>query len=286
MIHCSRYGRALLVGLFLLLPAILPPALASGNPAAAACKPVLILETQAGQIEIELHEDAAPAAVRRLAALAEGPIFNQTLVPAAEGRRPPGFFDGLAFDFVLPRVEIATSLREPAWAFQFPNELDAVALGLDKLLITDTAEAMSVIQRELLIDHQKKKKRGQVTDKLGAWLKRWEQSYNADFLIGVSRQEINESLGFVYQRGLASRPAVRGSVALRQESPAYSTPRLTILLSDIPERTGQWMVVGSVVKGLDVADAISVRPLGCECKASPTRPLQPVVIETARIACR
>lgn len=244
----------------------------------------LVLDTAEGSIEVELFEAAAPATVQRLKHLAEGSTFDPSLVPPAEDGTTPGFYDGLVFDFTRPHIEIVTSTREPSASFLFPNELDAETLGLDRQLVSSTAEAMTILQRELLVAHREKKKSGQIPDKLKRLLDQWFADYTPDFLIGVSRKEINEALGYVYQAGLESRSAVRGSVLLTPISPTHSSARLSILLVDIPERTGRWMVIGRVTRGLDVAEAISVRPRVRDLREE-FRPINPVVIDRARLVC-
>lgn len=242
----------------------------------------LILDTVEGTIDIELFEAAAPATVQRLKRLVEGPIFNPSLVPPAEDGATVGFYDGLVFGFTRPHIEIVTSTREPSSSFIFPNELDAEALGLDEQLISDPAEAMTILQRELLVVYRERKKSSSIPEQLKSLLDQWSASYTPDFLIGVSRKEINEALGYAYQKGLESRPTVKGSVLLTPISPTHSSARLSILLEDIPQRTGRWMVIGRVTHGLEVAEAISARPRVRD-RREEFRPLNPVVIERASL---
>jgi cyclophilin family peptidyl-prolyl cis-trans isomerase len=232
----------------------------------------LLLETTEGTIQIELCESAAPRAVEQLRRLAIG-----------EGNSGQSIYQGLAFDYTKPHIEIRTARPETPPAVAWPAELDAESLGLDQKLITDYAEAMSVVQRELIVEHTKKKKSGRISAKLGDMLEQWFQTYSASFLLGVSRKAINEALGYQYQSGLTSLPAVRGAVMLQPVSPTSASARLCILLADIPARTGQWMVIGRVTRGLDVVQAISVRPR-IKDRRFQYQPVEPVVIERARLA--
>lgn len=77
----------------------------------------LVLDTSEGSIEVELFEAAAPATVQRLKRLAAGPIFDPDLVPPARDGSAPGFYDGLAFVFTRPHVEIVTTRESPPPAF-------------------------------------------------------------------------------------------------------------------------------------------------------------------------
>lgn len=241
----------------------------------------LVLETAEGSIEVELFEAAAPAAIERLKSLVEGSARSPAEAAANQGAEANGYYDGLSFDFTRPHIEIVTEARERGTDAAVPNELNAESLGLDRQLIVDTAEAMLTLQRELLIAHREKKKSGTIPEKLRMLLEPWFASYSPDFLIGTSRKEINEALGYLYQDGLESRPAVRGAVLLKPESPTHSSTRLSLLLADTPERTGRWMVIGKVTRGLEVAEAISIRPRVPD-RREQFRPLDPVIINRAR----
>ncbi len=104
-------------------------------------------------------------------------------------------------------------------------------------------------------------------------------------LIGVSRKEVNEVLGYRYRNGLDSRPVTRGAVSLEPASPRWSTPRLTIALKRIPDQDGRRMVIGRVAQGLEIADRIATRRLSPH-KTVQYRPLVPARIFKARYECR
>jgi cyclophilin family peptidyl-prolyl cis-trans isomerase len=249
-----------------------PPSPRSGGNGDTAAAAELLLETSQGTIQIELCESAAPRAVKQLRRFA--------LEGSASGQR---IFKGLAFDFTQPHIEVRIAELELPVEIQWPVELDAESLGLHQQLVTDYAEAMSIVQGELLVEYRKKKKSGGITPKLAAMLDQWYQAHSAEFLVGVSRKEINEALGYQYQSGLASLPAVRGAVMLQPVSPTSASARLSILLADIPERTGKWMVIGRVTRGLDVAQEISVRPR-IKDRRFQYQPVEPVVIERVLLA--
>jgi cyclophilin family peptidyl-prolyl cis-trans isomerase len=260
-------------------------AAAAAPPAPSDCPhPLLELSTEAGDVAIALDSAAAPRAVAEVVRLARGPLYDPRLTGHAG--EEVGYYDDLELDSVNPSIEVATSIRRPRELFLLDTEIDATALGLDEERIADRAAAMDVLQRELLPEHTRHKKRGGLHPRLTEWLETWFATYDPSFLVGVSRREIAEALGYVYQEGLASLPPVRGSVALRPASPTRSTPALSILLTDLPRRTGRWMVVGEVVEGLEVVDAISRRPLLGDRAQRLLRPIVPVVVESASLSCR
>ncbi len=245
----------------------------------------LVLATGRGPIVARLHEAAAPQAVRRLAGLAKGSdphlSAGQDTAPAA------GYYDGLTFIHTQPHIEIVTDVRESGEPVEIDAELDAVALGLDRRRIGDAGEAMDIAQRELSTTYKRLLKSGQVPPRLQQWMDKLYSTHDAAFLVGVSHQEINEALGYVYQEGLESRPVTRGALMLKPLSPSVASARLSIALVDLPQRTGRWVVVGRVVEGLETAQEISVQPLADPgVVRSRHRPANPVRIDSLRLECR
>lgn len=258
------------------------------KPLCSAGSPHLEFHTSEGDLSLELWPRAAPRAVARLARLAEGPIYNPALFDEGESARSVGYFDGLAIDFTHPNIEIAVEVRAPKRLFEFPAEIDAEALGLHEKRIASAGEAMDLLQRELLVQFRERgKDPDRVTPKLRQWLTRFYENSDPSFLVGVSWKEINEALGYRYERGLESRPASAGAVLLAAPAPGRASLRLSLVLVDMPQRTGREMVIGRLVRGLDLARAISLRPLLVppELRDRRYRPAHPVVIERARVVC-
>lgn len=255
--------------------------LAGAEPAAPPAPPCLRLETAAGAIVIALAPDAAPAAVAAIERLARGPIYDATVLPNPDAARGTGYFDGQPFDFARPKLELRLAGRVPAAAFEVPAEIDATALGLDDRKVADAGEAMDLLQMELLPARKRPSSERRATPRLEEWATRFEQGgYDPSFLVGTSHQELLEAIGYRFTDGLASRPALRGAVALVPSSPTEATMTLSILLADHPRRTGRWVVVGHVVSGLELADEIASRPLA-SVEMRNYRPLSPVTVERA-----
>ena len=245
--------------------------------------PCLHLDTAEGEIAIRLDRSAAPAAVAAIERLAAGPLYAADLLPRPEAASAVGYFDDLDFDYARPRLELRLANREPAAAFTVEAELDAAAFGLDAARVADAGEAMNLLQFELLPALKRAGAERVATPALAAWAERFETGgYDASFLIGVSRQEVLEAIGYRFHDGLASRPAVRGAVALVPVSPTEAKLSLSILLADHPQRTGRWVVVGEVASGLELADAIALRPLALPARRD-NRPLYPVTVRQARL---
>ena len=151
-----------------------------------------------------------------------------------------GYYEGLAFTYTCSHVEIVTEARESASKeVELPVELDAASLGLDRKIIQDHAEAMKVLQWELIRAHTRMGKGEDRPELLKEWIEEWRATNSADFLIGESWQRVNEALGYTYQSGLQSLPVTVGTVALQPLSPTRASMRLSIAIADMPQRTGR-----------------------------------------------
>ncbi len=246
---------------------------------------VIVLNTYDGAIEIEVFPEVAPAAVKQLFRLVEGPIFRDEFTAAGPEREPAGYFDGTFFDHALAGHEIATSIRPPGSGILIPMQIDATALGLDDRRLESASTAMEIWQNEILPYEGSIHGRKPPPGLLGEWMAQWRETMRPDFLVGASQKDINEALGYVYQQGLPSLPVRRGSVGLRRISKEWSTPALIIELIDRPNLDGRRMIIGRVISDIEMIDRISRRRL-TPTKSESRRPLNPVRILDGHVECR
>lgn len=226
--------------------------------------------------------------MRGLVRLVQEPIFDRE-AGAGQEKAPTagGYYDGLTFVTTRPHFEIVTGARPTGDPVEFELEIDAAALGLDRRLIESAAQGMDIAQRELAPAYKARLRSGEIEPRLADWMERLHTRHDAAFLVGVSRVEINQALGYRYKNGLASRPALRGALLLRPLSPRKAGARLSILLADQPDLDGKAVVVGQVVAGLDTAQAISTAPLADPGLVQQRhQPVAPVTIERIRLDCR
>ena len=236
----------------------------------SANDPLLRLKTKKGVIKIRLYKRVAPKTVEKLT----------TLINSKKNGK--GLYDQLDIIYTLPHIEIRTAIPKELKALKIPKELNANALGLDKKIIKTSGEAMDIWQGKLLKHFRKHKKDGKVSPQLKKWLSRWNKQMNADFLMGVSIKEINEAMSYHYTDSVVSIPVSKGTVLLKSSSPMKSSPSLVIALSDIPIRTGKWVVIGQVTDGLEIAEKISVLPNSGMQKPRYV-PVNPVTIEKTEV---
>jgi hypothetical protein len=206
---------------------------------------------------VRFDRGAAPESVATIETIARGPIYDLSRLPNPEPARTTGYFEGLSFDYARPHLELRLPVRFPKDAFTVATELDARSLGLEGEFLTDRGKAMEVMQFELLPAMTRPNSERMRTPTLVEWARRFEQDHDPSFLVGKTRRELLEAVGYRFQSGLNSIEPTRGTVALVPSSPDRSTLSLSILLADYPTRKGRWMVVGRIVEGLEIAEAIS-----------------------------
>lgn len=252
---------------------------------ADAKRPVLVIKTIRGDIEIELDEEAAPDAVRAIVRLVKGPVFDSELTNGNPFFKPFSYYDGLEFDRALRGHEVATAVRPPKSSIVIETQIDASALGLDKPFTQDRAEAMKIWQHLLFPHYINARKTEDIHPRLIEWVQANAKDNTVDFLLKATTKDVNEALGYRYVDGLPSRPVTRGSVSLIPLNPRFATPGLLISLRDRPDLTGKRMVIGKVRAGLAVAEQLAAARLTPE-KTLRNRPLVPVLISSSSIDCR
>jgi cyclophilin family peptidyl-prolyl cis-trans isomerase len=245
----------------------------SGGLCAGSESSYLVFVTDEGSIVAELYESAAPRTLRQLADLIRNPE------PAASS---------LTFNYTHAHIEIYAEPLRSKESLLLPNEIDAEALGLDQVRISDAGEAMDVFQQELIPAYNRVKGGGKFHPKLREWMTKWRETMDASFLVGASRKEILEAMGYVYTERLDSRPVTKGALTLEPDSPTHAVARFGIALSDLPTRLGRQMVIGRIVEGLELSDNISTRPLDVPpgVRSLDYAPKDPIVIRSLRLECR
>lgn len=247
----SIYAWSGHVGRHLLLPAIMlialgacaaqqaVPAQVATPPAVTGAEFRVLVDTDQGPLTLVFDPASAPRAVAELRKSFAAQDWNGVPIP-----------------WVRPHTEIRTGL--PRKAMPMASELSAEALGLGAIRIEDAGAAMNAIQFEL--EPAFLRAGAAASPQLQAWISTWRAHFDAAFLIGATRQQINEALGYRYAPGYATGAMRRGSVALVAGDPGSTTLALSILLRDQPRRDGCWVVVGRVESGLDLVDRLSIAP--------------------------
>ena len=223
--------------------------------------PLLLLSSSAGPIYLELLPGEAPANVENFLALVEGEIASFNGVE--NNGFTPGYYEDVRFHRVIPGfvIQAGSHLLHPLGMPNqlLPDEINGVSLGLDRLPLLTTDNA---IQPILNVGNQSKFGE-RVLQPLYAQM-------NIDSLSELSDQQLDvvanlqaltvmrlyEYEGYEYQNQFPTRGITRGTVALANDGPNRNGPEFFISLTDADWLNGRYTVIGHVVEGMEVADQI------------------------------
>ncbi|MCK4470116.1 MAG: peptidylprolyl isomerase [Desulfobacterales bacterium] len=249
--------RAIGVGLILI---ILAATVWSGEPKEKE-NPVYSIQTNLGDIEVELFQNDAPNTVANFIGLAEGTKEFVDIKTGEKVKKP--FYDGLIFHRVIKDFMIQGGCPmgdgRGGPGYSFADEINATALGFDKLKAMDPKEGphpflmirsqedyqniiLAPLFQKMSITSQKEF--DQRRDELEAELK------------SLTLKEAYENMGYSYSDKGSPHSPVRGSLAMANSGPNTNGSQFFINLIDTDWLSGKHTVFGRVIKGMDIIDKI------------------------------
>lgn len=226
-----------------------------------ALNPLLLISTSRGELYLELFPDEAPNNTANFIALAEGEIEIRD--SESNASYMPRYFNGMRFHRVIPGFVIQAgspayhSLGAPSELLA--DEINADYLGLDQLPVLNpdgSFNTMLNITAKADFDAEILKplyaKMG--IDNPASLLAR--QQDVLEQLQQLTVKSAFENQGYRYNGDYPSRKISRGVLALANSGPNSNGAEFFISLSDAHWLTGKHTVIGKVVEGLDVMDAI------------------------------
>ena len=181
-----------------------------------------VMKTDKGDMVLELFEEAAPKTVDNFVELAR-----------------KGFYNGILFHRVIPQFMAQTG--DPKGngtggpGYKFDDEINADALGLDKMMVKDSPQYQR--QAQMVAGRY-------VSNKLGIqsqeeWNRR-QTEVNREFQAIMNRimtwsvKELLEKAGYSFNKGLDSKKPMRGSVAMANSGPTPTVPSSLSIRSTHP----------------------------------------------------
>lgn len=221
--------------------------------------PVAVIETTLGTITVELYRHAAPKTVENFVGLARGEK-EFTDVDGKQVKRP--YFDGLIFHRVIPNFMIqggdikGNGTGGPG--YQFADEINAKALGLDKIKVSASPMAMQEVQQVARMEVFKKLNIKSQAD-LNSKMKEAETLFKTeqDAWKNKSLEELLTARGITYTPNLESESNTKGSLSMANAGPNTNGSQFFISVADNIYLDGKHTVFGRVLSGLDVAEQIT-----------------------------
>jgi peptidyl-prolyl cis-trans isomerase A (cyclophilin A) len=228
--------------------------------------PHCIIRTNHGDIVIRLFAKDAPKTVENFLGLAEG---NKVFIdPKTKHKVRKAFYNGLTFHRVIKGFMIqggcplGTGKGSPG--YQFEDEINADALGLDKMKVLDEEGQphpwLAIRSQEDFnnrVLHPLFRAMGITSNEELAE----RQTEMETRVHSMSLKDAYVNLGYKYDDKLKSHAPKRGFVAMANSGPNTNGSQFFINLVDTPWLTGKHTVFGQVVKGMDVVDRIGEVPV-------------------------
>ena len=223
--------------------------------------PVYVIQTTLGDIEVELFQIETPKSVANFIGLAEGTKEFEDSKTGKKVKRP--YYNGLIFHRVIQNFMIQGGCPlgngQGGPGYTFADEIDATALGLDKIKAFDPQKGP---HRYLMIRNQEEFQRNILIPLFRAMninsqaeLDQRKKEFEAR-LDRLTLKEAYENMGYVYSEYGSEHPPVRGSLAMANAGPNTNGSQFFINMVDTDWLTGKHTVFGKVVTGMDVVDKI------------------------------
>ncbi|MDH5656504.1 MAG: peptidylprolyl isomerase [Spirochaetia bacterium] len=195
-----------------------------------------LIKTDKGTLPVQLFPKSAPQTVSHFIKLSQ-----------------KGFYDGIIFHRVIEDFMAQTG--DPLGngtggpGYQFADEINAKALGLDKILLRDAPEFHGRLQnyviRSMKITSQQE-------------LDRRQNEANRIYsnLMKMSVMDFLIKSGYQYNDQLDSKKALRGSVAMANSGPNTNGSQFFINQVDTPHLDGLHTVFGQLIGNYEILDKI------------------------------
>jgi len=233
--------------------------------------PIARINTNMGEIVIELYEDAAPNTVANFVSLAESGFYKDVIFHRiikgfmAQGGDPTG-----------------TGTGGPG--YRFADEINAIALGLDKEKEIGQSQ-MQAAQREVFqkygVDSQEKL--NELVAEIGEekLMKEIMDAANA-LATGESKMDGLVSDGYSFDDSLPSVAVAYGTIAMANAGPNTNGSQFFINHKDNFFLNGKHTAFGMVIEGMDVIDRICNLPTDGRDRPVEDVKMQEVTIENKR----
>ena len=209
-----------------------------------------IVETNKGNMLLELFYEEAPKTVQNFVDLAQG---EKEFTAPNGTKQKKSFYNGLLFHRVIPNFMIQGGCPKGDGTggpgYKFEDEINGVSLGLDKIKTKDAPSYENFLQRAV-IEGLGIKTRAEYEER------KEEAEKELKLALDLSILEILHRAGYRYNEYLKSHKAIKGSLAMANAGPATNGSQFFINQVDTPHLDGLHTVFGQLISGEEVLNKI------------------------------
>ena len=184
-----------------------------------------VMETNKGNLVLELYHENAPLTVQNFIDLAQGE--KEFFTAAGKVKKP--FYNGLNFHRVIP-------------GYTFEDEINALSLGLDKIKVKDAPSYGRYLQKAVIVGMGIKTQQ-ELEERIT------EAEENLKAASEMSVLEVLARNGYKYNEVITSKKAVKGALAMANSGPNTNGSQFFINQVDTPHLDGLHTVFGQLVNG-------------------------------------
>ncbi len=208
-----------------------------------------VMDTNKGNLVLELYHDNAPLTVQNFIDLAQG---EKEFLKQGEKIKKP-FYNGLTFHRVIAGFMVQGGCPNGDGTggpgFTFDDEINAKSLGLDKVKVKDAPSYGRLLQKAVIVGMGIKSQQeleGRIT----------EAEENLKAASEMSVLEVLARNGYKYNEVLTSKKAIKGALAMANSGPNTNGSQFFINQVDTPHLDGLHTVFGQLVNGDTVINQI------------------------------
>jgi cyclophilin family peptidyl-prolyl cis-trans isomerase len=200
-----------------------------------------VIESNKGNLILELFHENAPKTVQNFIDLAQGTKTGKA------------FYNGLVFHRVIPDFMVQGGDPQGNGSggpgYNFEDEINAVSLGLDKIKLKD-APSYGRYAQQAVIKSMNIKSQAELNERMK------EAEENLEKTKELSVLDILHLSGYSYNEILQSKKAVKGALAMANSGPNTNGSQFFINQVDTPHLDGLHTVFGQLINGDEVLNQI------------------------------
>ncbi len=243
------------------------------------------IETSMGNIVVQLHETTTPKTVANFVGLADGTRLLAEGEPAANAKP---FYDGLTFHRVIPDFMIQGG--DPAGngsggpGYTFEDETFAPNSRLPISGVIGDAATAQLVFETVMLPFLREHRGNTPSETINTLYQRMNANQSVEPLIGGTVEEIKTAAGYqgeLLGQGELLHEVSYGALAMANAGPNTNGSQFFIVTAKTgtPWLNGKHTVFGTVIAGMEVAEAIQNVPTGPN-----DLPIDPVIIKSVRVA--